>query len=87
VIEWTGHAITVHCSNTTTSDETVALLFMCSNRNYVYLPRAQVKAMLLGEVVVSPEHRAEMERLWRRLFAALDEAGRAPERARGRIPT
>jgi hypothetical protein len=53
-----------------------AALFVC----------AQVEAMLLGEVVDPPEHRAEIERrLWRRLFAALEEQGRDPARPRGRI--
>jgi hypothetical protein len=84
VIEWKGHAITVHCSNSSAA-ETVHVLFMCSNRNYVSMPLAQVEAMLLGEVVDPPEHRAEMQRLWRRLFEALEEKDRDPARARGRI--
>jgi hypothetical protein len=87
VIEWKGHAITVYCSNTSSAAKSVVVQFMCSNRWCVSMPVAQVEAMLLGEVVDPPEHRAKMDELWRNLFAALEEAGRTPERARGRIPT
>jgi hypothetical protein len=54
-----------------------AALFVC----------AQVEAMLLGEVVDPPEHRAEIERrLWRRLFAAQAICGAGGAGSRSRAP-
>lgn len=52
VIHWQGHAITVHCGNVLDGRKwKVGVQFMCSRGAPLCMPRAEVEAMLLGEVV------------------------------------
>jgi hypothetical protein len=83
VIQWKGHAITVHCGNF--ADGTVSVLFMCSRLRSISLPRAKVEAMLLGKVIPDPEAVARISESLRQLSDSLHARTRAPHLQRGRI--
>jgi hypothetical protein len=83
VIEWKGHAITVHLGNATGGRITV--LFMCSGAGYLYMPREVVEPMLLGKVIPDPEHEARMAEGFKKLTEAMCASNHAPHRRRGRI--
>jgi hypothetical protein len=40
---------------------------LCSRNMHVYLPRPEVEAMLLGKVILDPEHEAQMMLLFEEL--------------------
>ena len=62
VIEWKGHAITVHCGNFI--DGTISVLFMCSRSDRALSMRREVvESMLIGKVIPDPETEARISRL------------------------
>jgi hypothetical protein len=83
VIQWKGHAITVHCGNT--AGGLISVQFMCSRNWTIYLPRPEVEAMLLGKVLRDPEHVARLTALIDMAITALHAQAHAPHRRRGRI--
>ena len=83
VINWRGHAITVHCGNF--SSGAVSVLFMCSTMDPLAMSRAEVEAMLLGKVIPDPVAQAELRENMSRLLALLCAQNDTPERQRGRI--
>ena len=83
VIDWKGHAITVHCGNMT--DGRIGVLFMCSALSSVSMPRAEIEPLLIGKVVQSDEHKAEMRRLFAEMEEMLRHRAAEPHRQRGRI--
>jgi hypothetical protein len=83
VIDWKGHAITVHCGNLINGG--VSVLFMCSAGNGTSMTRAEVEAMLIGEVVPDPKIEANILRQLEELSAILKRRNQAPHRLRGRI--
>jgi len=83
VIEWKGHAITVHCGNRT--DGTVSILFMCSGGGSFSMQRAEVEAMLLGKVIPDPIVQAEIREGLKRLTENLKASRQAPHLRRGSI--
>lgn len=83
VIEWKGHAITVHCGNFTNGD--VSVLFMCSRLDALAMPRAEVEAMLLGKVIRDPVIEAGISEALKQLLDGLIARQDAPHRQRGRI--
>ncbi len=83
VIEWKGHAITVHCGNRT--DGTVSVLFMCSGGGGLSMQRAEVEPLLLGKVIPDPVKAAEITRLLEGLVESLAARRQAPHLRRGRI--
>lgn len=83
VIQWKGHAITVHCGNF--AGGSISLLFMCSRQHALSLPRAKVEAMLLGKVIPDPKQTAKVTEMLRQLVDAHHARTRAPHLQRGRI--
>jgi hypothetical protein len=83
VIDWKGHAITVHCGNMT--DGNVSLLFMCSGQGTYSVPRAHVEQMLLGRVVPDPEVEAEILLAIEEAREDLRRSRDVPHRQRGRL--
>jgi hypothetical protein len=83
VIQWKGHAITVHCGNFT--DGSISLQFMCSRAPVLSLPRAKVEAMLLGKVIPDPKQAAKITKMLRQAIDAHHARTRAPHLQRGRI--
>jgi hypothetical protein len=83
VINWTGHAITVHCGNMMSGN--VSLLFMCSTGASRSVPRAEIEALLIGKVI--PDEAVHWETM--EMFEELEEAMRHRHREshlqRGRI--
>jgi len=75
--------ITVHCGNRT--DGTVSVLFMCSGGGCLYMQRAEVEAMLLGEVIPDPIAQAKIREGLKRLTENLKASREAPHLRRGRI--
>jgi hypothetical protein len=49
VIQWRGHAVTVHCGSN--HDHSVCVLFMCGGGYSLDMSSADAEAMLLGRVV------------------------------------
>jgi hypothetical protein len=58
---------------------------LCSRNMHVYLPRPEVEAMLLGKVILDPEHEAQMMLLFEELEERMDAQAHAPHRRRGRL--
>jgi hypothetical protein len=86
VIKWKDHAITVHCGNVRIHGRRkVSVQFMCSDGPVLYMPRAAVEAMLLGEVVEDPEEEARTLQALKDLHDAVVARQQAPHRRRGRI--
>ncbi len=83
VIEWKGHAITVHCGNRT--DGTVSVQFMCSGGVSIAMQRAEVEAMLLGKVIPDPIQQAQIIESFKRLTESLKASRQPPHKQRGRI--
>ena len=83
VIDWQGHAITVHCSNYT--DGRVGVQFMCGALGSVGLDRAFVEPMLLGVVVPDPMAAAQTLASLKRLEKYLQNARDVPHRQRGHV--
>jgi hypothetical protein len=82
VIQWRGHAITVHCNGPAFG--TISVQFMCSRNWVARLPHLEVEAMLLGKVVDDPEETARTVALIKEAMEALHERQRAPIGAGGR---
>jgi hypothetical protein len=86
VIQWKGHAITVHCGMALVRGVwRISVQFMCSDAPVLYMSRAEVEPMLLGEVIPDPELEAQILRELKAWGEAIDAAHRAPHRRRGRI--
>ncbi len=83
VIDWQGHAITVHCGNYI--DGRVSVQFMCGALGSVGMERTVVEAMLLGVVVPDPKIAFEITAKLRRLTRDLQAVKDVPHRQRGRI--
>ena len=83
VIEWKGHAITVHCANMT--DGSVGVQFMCGALKSLVLERTAVEAMLLGEVIQSEESKAVTRDLLAQLRDWAERSHDAPHLQRGRL--
>lgn len=88
VIDWKGHAITVHCSNL--SDGMIGVQFMCRRGYAVPMLRSEVEPILLSRVVPSDPARELAEE--RKLLEVLKELREMlitrhdqPHRQRGRI--
>lgn len=83
VIDWQGHAITVHCSNYL--DGQVGVQFMCGEVGSVGMDRDLVEAMLLGIVVPDPVLQAEITEGLQRLLKFAQHHKDQPHRQRGLI--
>jgi hypothetical protein len=83
VIQWKGHAITVHCNGGVGG--LISVQFMCSQNLVLYMPLAEVEAMLLGKVIPDPKREAEILLLLKQWVEAMHRRQQAPHRLRGRI--
>jgi hypothetical protein len=83
VIQWKGHAITVHCNGGVGG--LISLQFMCSRNWVLYMRLAEVEAMLLGKVIPDPEHEARILLSLKEWGEALHRSQQVPHRRRGRI--
>ncbi len=83
VIDWKGYAITVHCGNFTNGS--VSVLFMCSGGHELSMSRAEVEAMLIGEVIPDPEQAGMLSQALDELLEAMKRRNQAAHRLRGRI--
>jgi len=83
VIDWKGHAITVHCGNYVNGD--VSVLFMCSRGDSIAMSRPAVEALLLGKVIPDPVIQAKISRSLKQLLDMLVDQQDVPHRQRGRI--
>ena len=83
VIDWQGHAITVHCGNYV--DGRVSVQFMCGALGSIGMKRDVVEAILLGVVVPDPKVAARITASLKRLTRELQAAQDVPHRQRGRI--
>jgi hypothetical protein len=83
VIQWKGHAITVHCNGPRYGN--INVLFMCSASNTQQIPFDEVEAMLLGKVIPDPEHQARIRITLERLTEAMRAKNQAPHLRRGKI--
>ena len=84
VIEWKGHAITVHCGNYVVGSR-IPVLFMCNSGPELSLPRAEVEAMLIGKVIPDPILAARISENLRLLLQSVTRNQQNPQRQRGRI--
>jgi hypothetical protein len=84
VIDWKGHAITVHCGNY--ADGNVSVRFMCSEGETLSMHRFEVESLLLGKVISDAETKSEISKELKRLAEEFMALGRAPRKPRGRIP-
>jgi hypothetical protein len=85
VIQWEGHAITVHCGNMLVGRRWVSVQFMCSRGPVLYMARAEVEAMLLGEVVRDPKAEEGILRQLKELHEAVTARQQVPHRRRMRM--
>ena len=86
VIDWKGHAITVHCDNELRGGRwVVGVQFMCSRGLSIGLPREEVEAMLIGKVIRDPVVEAEISGLLRALVDSIAAQKDTPANQRGRI--
>jgi hypothetical protein len=83
VIQWKGHAITVHCSGSRYGN--IHVLFMRSGADSKQIPFDEVEAMLLGKVVPDPEHVARIRMMLDRATKAMRASNQAPHLRRGKI--
>lgn len=83
VIDWKGHAITVHLSNH--SDGRIGVLFMCSGSPCVAMTRAKIAPLVLGVVVPDPEGEAKILRKLQALIERHADRNDTPSRQRGRL--
>jgi hypothetical protein len=85
VIHWEGHAITVHCGNALVGRRwKVSVQFMCSRGPELYMARAEVEAMLLGEVVRDPKAEERILQQLKEMHEAVTARHQAPHRRRMR---
>jgi hypothetical protein len=86
VIHWQGHAITVHCGSVLDGRKwKVGVQFMCSRGAPLCMPRTEVEAMLLGEVVRDPKAEERIPQQIIELTEAFTARYRAPHRRRMRM--
>jgi hypothetical protein len=86
VIEWKGHAITVHCGNQMRGARWgIGVLFMCSDATSVFMDQAEVEPLLIGEVVRDPESERRIVEAFERIREADRQWCQAPHLQRGRI--
>jgi hypothetical protein len=86
VIHWQGHAITVHCGSVLDGRKwKVGVQFMCSRGAPLCMPRAEVEAMLLGEVVRDPRAEERILQRLKELHEAVTARHQAPHRRRMRM--
>jgi hypothetical protein len=87
VIEWKGHAITVHCGNMMREDGRwgIGIQFMCSTAASVFTTRPEAERMLIGEVMRDPEAERRIEEAFARVEEAFRKRDMAPHLQRGRI--
>ena len=83
VINWKGHAITVHLGNMT--DGNVSLQFMCSQKGMRSVSRNDIEPLLLGIVVPDPEIEANILRRLEELTEMFQKSLDTPHRQRGRL--
>lgn len=83
VIDWHGHAITVHCGNF--ADGSVSVQFMCGALRSVSMLRADVEKLLLGKVIPDPVAAAEISKKLQEMDAIFKAMKDTPERQRGKI--
>jgi hypothetical protein len=83
VIQWKGHAITVHCNGSRYGN--INVLFMCSASDTKQIPFDDVEAMLLGKVIPDPESQARIRMMLDRLTKAMRASNQPPHRRRGKI--
>jgi hypothetical protein len=83
VIQWKGHAITVHCNGSRYGN--IRVLFMCSAGDAKQIPFDEVEAMLLGKVIPDPEHQARIMLMFAQIKEAMSAKHQAPHLRRGKI--
>lgn len=83
VIDYKGHAITVHCGNM--ADGSVSLQFMCNRAAIRSFSRAEVERMLIGKVIQSEESKAVDREILKRLTEWAHHDDDDPKRSRGRL--
>jgi hypothetical protein len=83
VIQWKGHAITVHCNGSRYGN--IRVLFMCGGGDAEQIPFDEVEAMLLGKVIPDPEHQARMMIVLDRITKAMRAGNQAAHLRRGKI--
>jgi hypothetical protein len=83
VIDWHGHAITVHICGLLKGG--CRLQFMCGAVQGIVMPTKKVEPLLLGVVVPDPIIQAQIMAKFDRIFENLNERDRSPGRQRGRI--
>ena len=85
VIDWKGHAITVHCGSEMRGGRWgIGIQFMCGSV-VAFASRAEAERMLIGEVVHDPEADKRLMEAFARIEEAERERYRAPHLQRGRI--
>jgi len=82
VIDWNGNAITVHLGNY--ADGRVSLQFMCGAPKAVPIAREDIEPLLLGMVIPDTELEAQIDAMFKDIFALLEHRDREPRRQRGR---
>jgi hypothetical protein len=85
VINWKGHAITVHCGNM--MDGNVDVQFMCNAGSSQSFPRTEVETLLIGKVIRDEEARRQIMEAFAVLEEAMRHRHREPHLQRGRIQT
>lgn len=86
VIEWKGHAITVHCGNEMRGGRWgIGVLFMCSSGSSVFMDQTEVEPMLIGELVRNPESERRITEAFERIREANRQRYQTPHLQRGRI--
>lgn len=83
VIDWKGHAITVHCGNV--ADGTVSVQFMCMGLSSISMSRREIEGLLLGLVVPDVIAQAKITEQMRQLARDTQASQDVPHRQRGRI--
>ncbi len=83
VIQWKGHAITVHCCGQV--GKLIEVLFMCSYGDAKKIPFKEVEAMLIGKVIPDARDQAEFMQKLKELGEILHRKDHAPHRQRGRL--
>ncbi len=88
VINWKGHAITVHLGNTLgrgPGEPLVSVQFMCSGTGSRAFRRGEIEPLLLGKVVRDPEEARKISEMLEELLKLTIARYDQPHRQRGRI--
>ncbi len=83
LIEWKGHAITVHCGLSCYGQ--VVVQFMCGGLPTIALAKKAVETMLLGKVLKDPVVEARILANLRQLTEDADRENMQPSRRRGKL--